>query len=115
MDMRIGPEPIAIEPRDGLALTIHTSHAQVIQADAMFLFIGAEPFTDWLDCTRDPHGFIVCGPSAGLVEPHATTIPGVFAIGDVRAGSTKRIAFSAGDGAAVLPEIRRYLVALQGG
>jgi thioredoxin reductase (NADPH) len=83
----------------------------------LFLFIGADPNSDWLDgCVEtDARGFVVTGPSPGatvqarqplLLE---TSRPGVFAIGDVRAGSTKRVAAAVGEGAAVVAQIHSVL------
>jgi len=70
----------------------------------LFLFIGADPHSDWLrDCvTTDAKGFVVTGDQA---QPLETNVPGVFAIGDVRAGSTKRVAAAVGEGAAVIAQI----------
>jgi thioredoxin reductase (NADPH) len=74
----------------------------------IFLFIGAEPNAGWLrGCTEtDEKGFIVTGKGALPLE---TTLPGVFAIGDVRAGSTKRVAAAVGEGAAVVAQIHAMI------
>ena len=74
----------------------------------LFLFIGATPHTGWLSgsMATDDKGFILTGAGALSLE---TTLPGVFAIGDVRAGSTKRVAAAVGDGAAVIAQIHSYL------
>ncbi len=74
----------------------------------LFLFIGADPNTDWLDgCAEtDDKGFIVTGQGALSLE---TSLPGIFAIGDVRAGSTKRVAAAVGEGAAVVSQIHSVL------
>jgi thioredoxin reductase (NADPH) len=75
----------------------------------LFLFIGADPNADWLQgcvATNDK-GFVVTGVASGL--PLETALPGVFAIGDVRAGSTKRVAAAVGEGAAVVAQIHSYL------
>jgi thioredoxin reductase (NADPH) len=74
----------------------------------LFLFIGADPNADWLQgCIEtDDKGFVLTG-AAGL--PLETALPGVFAIGDVRAGSTKRVAAAVGEGAAVVAQIHSYL------
>ncbi|MGM3278202.1 FAD-dependent oxidoreductase [Ralstonia sp. 24A2] len=73
----------------------------------LFLFIGAMPHTRWLgnSIATDDHGFIQAGESTLSLE---TSMPGVFAIGDVRAGSTKRVAAAVGDGAAVIAQIHSY-------
>lgn len=74
----------------------------------LFLFIGADPNADWLrGCVEtDDKGFIVTGEAGGrAARPLETSLPGVFAIGDVRAGSTKRVAAAVGEGAAVVAQI----------
>ncbi|THD57586.1 FAD-dependent oxidoreductase [Phenylobacterium sp.] len=75
----------------------------------LFLFIGADPNAGWLQgCVEtDDKGFVVTGAQAGL--PLETALPGVFAIGDVRAGSTKRVAAAVGEGAAVVAQIHAFL------
>ncbi|VWX54320.1 FAD-dependent oxidoreductase [Novosphingobium sp. 9U] len=75
----------------------------------MFLFIGADPNAGWLQgCVEtDAKGFVVTGGTGGL--PLETSQPGVFAIGDVRAGSTKRVAAAVGEGAAVVAQIHAKL------
>ncbi len=70
----------------------------------LFLFLGAEPCTDWLGDTvaRDAKGFILTGAEAGAIGIQETSLPGVFAAGDVRAGSIKRCAIAVGEGAAAV-------------
>ena len=79
----------------------------------LFLFIGAAPNTRWLtDChvELDNHGFIRTGQDLGPQQPSLqTSLPGVFAIGDVRAGSVKRVAAAVGEGAQVVAAIHAYL------
>ena len=76
----------------------------------LFLFIGADPNTEWLaGCVEtDDKGFVVTGKGALPLE---TSEPGVFAIGDVRAGSTKRVAAAVGEGAAVVAQIHAIIAA----
>jgi thioredoxin reductase (NADPH) len=79
----------------------------------LFLFLGAAPCTDWLGdvLARDPHGFILTGPDAaaeGLLE---TSVPGVYAAGDVRAGSIKRCATAVAEGATVVRFVHERLAA----
>ncbi|MBS43878.1 MAG: response regulator [Nocardioides sp.] len=88
-------------------------------AQALFLLLGAEPHCDWLPdgLARDDHGFVLTGrdvprerwtddlPPVEL----ATTVPGVFAVGDIRSGSMKRVASASGEGASVVPLVHRYL------
>jgi thioredoxin reductase (NADPH) len=87
-------------------------------AHHLFVFVGAEPNSSWLKTcgvSLDDKGFILTGtdlPEAGLAaSPLRTSVEGVFAIGDVRSGSTKRVAASVGEGAAVVYQIHSYLAA----
>src|SRR5207344_1173978 len=76
----------------------------------VFLFLGAEPATAWLkdcDVALDDRGFVTTGED--LTLPLQTSVPGVFAIGDVRAGSVKRVGGAIGEGAAVVAQIHAYL------
>jgi thioredoxin reductase (NADPH) len=76
----------------------------------VFLFLGAEPATAWLkdcDVAVDDRGFVTTGED--LTLPLQTSVPGVFAIGDVRAGSVKRVGGAIGEGAAVVAQIHAYL------
>jgi thioredoxin reductase (NADPH) len=79
----------------------------------LFSFIGADPNTDWLrDCAiaLDERGFVLTADEvAGNRLPLETSCPGVFAVGDVRSTSVKRVAASVGDGAQVVAAIHRYL------
>lgn len=111
----LNTEPVGFS-HDG-RLTISTSGPSV-EVDGAFLFIGAEPNCDWLPCAKDSHGFILCGtqlpPGPGPVgSMHETSIRGVYAAGDVRAGSSKRVAYSVGEGAAVTAQLRAYLSSLE--
>jgi len=76
----------------------------------LFLFIGAEPHTAWLTgsgVTLDGKGFVQTGSNTS--RPLETCLPGVFAIGDVRAGSVKRVAAAVGEGAQVVAALHAYL------
>jgi thioredoxin reductase (NADPH) len=84
----------------------------------LFLFVGADPCTDWLsgcDPAIDDKGFLLTGRDArpGEHSPpgHMTNLDGVFAVGDVRSGSVKRVAAAVGEGAAVVAQIHAYLAA----
>jgi thioredoxin reductase (NADPH) len=108
------------------ALTLaddRTGTSRVVAADALFALIGARPHTAWLPpgIARDRHGFVVAG--ADLIHDELlgdwllprtpcqfeTSIPGVFAVGDVRSRSVKRVASAVGEGAAAVREIHQYL------
>jgi thioredoxin reductase (NADPH) len=79
----------------------------------LFLFIGADPNTDWLKnsgVTLDPKGFVLTGSGTdGAGRPLETSVRGVFAIGDVRSGSTKRVAAAVGEGAQVVAALHVFL------
>ncbi len=81
----------------------------------LFLCIGADPNSDWLagsGVALDPRGFVLTGPDAGGNRRQLeTTSPGIFAIGDVRSGSVKRVAAAVGEGAQVMAALHRYLTA----
>jgi len=83
----------------------------------VFLFVGADPETDWLrgcDVALDRQGFVLTGADAAVAAgrvPRAleTSVPGVFAVGDVRSGSVKRVGGAIGEGAAAVAQIHRHL------
>ena len=80
--------------------------------------IGAVPNTDWLDgCVPlDRGGFVVTGRDGqgmALPSPYATERPGIFAVGDVRSGSTKRVASGVGEGSVVVSSIHAYLADIE--
>lgn len=103
---------------------IHTGEVETVSATSLFIFIGAMPKTDWLEgaVERDERGFILTGPdlirdgnppkgwnldrSPFLLE---TSVPGVFAAGDVRYNSVKRVASGVGEGSIAVQFIHRYL------
>ena len=96
-----------------------TGDTQTEQADGLFVLIGAQPFTDWLPETvgRDQWGYILTGPDLAerwtlRREPYLleTSAPGVFAVGDVRHGSMKRVASAVGDGSIAIRLAHDYLV-----
>jgi len=84
---------------------------RTIACDAMYIFIGAVPKTLWLkgDVILDDHNFVATGPLIDVPQYYETSMPGVFAAGDVRSGSTKRIATAIGEGVGALQMIHGYL------
>ena len=105
----------ALEGRDGMLQAIrcrsHRSSEEVRRSIRhLFLFIGAEPHTAWLPAsgvTLDNNGFVRTGEN--VHRPLETILPGVFAIGDVRSGSVKRVAAAVGEGAQVVAALHAYL------
>ena len=107
-----------LEGRDGVleAIRWRNGAAEVRrQLSHLFLFIGAEPNTDWLSgsgVALDPKGFVLTGADAGVDRlALETSRRGVFAIGDVRAGSIKRVAAAVGEGAQVVAALHAFLAA----
>jgi thioredoxin reductase (NADPH) len=95
-----------------------SGQTDLVPAAGLFILIGAQPLTGWLPDTvrRDPWGYILAGPDTGQDWPLQrpaflleTTTPGVFAVGDVRHGSMKRVAAAVGDGSTVIRLIHDYL------
>ena len=83
-----------------------------VPSQALFFMIGAAPNTGWLDglVDLDEKGFILTGRSAGAEsDGYATSCPGVFAVGDIRAGSVKRVASAVGEGSVVVSAVHSYL------
>ena len=117
VELVIGCEVAALAgpPGELEALTLidrSSGDAQSRSARYLFSFIGAEPNTDWLtDALQvDPHGFLVTGADAGTDRlPLETSRRGVFAVGDVRSASVKRVAAAVGDGALVVASIHQHL------
>jgi thioredoxin reductase (NADPH) len=118
VEVVLGAEVIGLEGRDGMLDAIHwrqrVSGEEVRQpVRHLFLFIGADPNTDWLagsGVVLDPKGFILTGADvAGERKSLETSRPGVFAIGDVRSGSVKRVAAAVGEGAQVVATLHGVL------
>ncbi|HEU5158502.1 MAG TPA: FAD-dependent oxidoreductase [Streptosporangiaceae bacterium] len=126
IEVRLRTKLIAADGSDRLArITLQNLDDDTVtteDAENVFTFIGARPRTDWLDgaVCRDHNGFLVTGPDLGrrddlpdwdlprdplLLE---TSMPGVFAVGDARAGSVKRIASSVGEGAMAVTLLHQY-------
>ena len=112
-----GPSVVCISTLDFIvrALNIYRDFHQTRRRPIrhLFLFIGAEPNTDWLagsGVTLDAKGFVLTGEDAGHDRhPLETNRRGVFAIGDVRSKSIKRVAAAVGEGAQVVAALHSYL------
>jgi len=103
-----------------------TQATEMVEASALFLLIGARPRMDWLGdvVARDPRGFVFTGPDlkthgrlTGWPEARdpfllETSVPGVFASGDVRHASVKRVAAAVGEGSVTISAMHEYLAAL---
>ncbi|WP_433887559.1 FAD-dependent oxidoreductase [Streptomyces sp. CA-111067] len=128
VNVRTNTEVAAAHGSDHLEqLTLHdraTGHSELVDAQWLFVFIGAAPLTDWLDgaVVRDEKGFVPAGPDlappgerpAGWPLERApyhleTSVPGVFVAGDARAESAKRVASAVGEGAMAVMLVHRYL------
>ncbi len=108
-----------------VALTsLDDGSCQVEEADALFVFIGTRPRSDWLppDVLRDAKGFVLTGRDLMAADAYAriwkerreplpleTSVPGVFAAGDVRAGAMNRVASAVGEGSMVVRLAHEYL------
>jgi thioredoxin reductase (NADPH) len=128
IEVRFGARVAEVYGADHLeAISIACERAgtvETVPAGVLFMFIGAEPRTDWLDhaIERDERGFILTGRDLirngqkprtwsldrepGLLE---TSLPGVFAVGDVRHGSVKRVASGVGEGSIAIQFVHQYL------
>jgi thioredoxin reductase (NADPH) len=87
------------------------SDGERLSLSFLFLFLGADPCTDWLGdvVARDDHGFVLTGAAAGADNVLETSVPGIYAVGDVRSGSIKRCATAVGEGAMVVRFIHEHL------
>lgn len=98
---------------------VRNGQREQVGAYGLFLLLGAEPHCDWIPpaIARDPRGFVLTGRDVprehwvdGLPPAElATTVPGIFCAGDVRAGSMKRVASASGEGASVVPLVHAWL------
>jgi len=111
-----GAEVSALHGADHLeALAIRdvkTGATRVVDTRALFVMVGAAPNTEWLSglVKLDAKGFVVTGSGEGsATSPFATSMPGIFAVGDVRAGSVKRVASSVGEGSVVISKVWEFV------
>jgi thioredoxin reductase (NADPH) len=106
-------EIAALHGSDGRLEAVTLKTGERLPFTFLFLFLGARPNTEWLDdvIERDADGFILTGAAVDSHNSLETSIPGVFAAGDVRSGSTKRVAAAVGEGAMVVQFVHAHLAA----
>lgn len=106
---------------EGVTVTDNAGEERVIGARALFVMIGADPHTEWLRgvVDLDERGFVLTGivsdmDGSAILSPFQTSLAGIFAVGDVRSGSVKRVASAVGEGSVVVQAVHRYLASLNG-
>src|SRR5437667_2019737 len=123
IEVLVQTEVTALEGRGGMLETVRWRHLPSGEQTRrpirhLFLFIGADPNTAWLsqsDVALDDKGFVRTGGDLGNGHrPLETSRKGVFAVGDVRAGSVKRVAAAVGEGAQVVPTLHAFLADSRG-
>jgi thioredoxin reductase (NADPH) len=109
--VRDGSEIAALHGEDGRLEAVTLKSGELLPYSYLFLFLGALPCTEWLDdiVGRDDKGFILTGAAANMENLLETDVPGVFAAGDVRSGSTKRCATAVGEGAMAVQFVHAHL------
>jgi thioredoxin reductase (NADPH) len=107
-------EVAALHGADGELEAVTLKNGERVPFSFLFLFLGATPCTGWLGdvVERDEKGFILTGPDAGADGLLETSMPGIFAAGDVRSGSIKRCATAVGEGAMVVRFVHERLGAV---
>ncbi len=114
ISLEFGAEVTALHGTDHLeAITIRTvasGATRRLDTPALFIMVGAAPNTEWLAglVKLDDKGYVVTG-AGSAASPFATSQPGVFAVGDVRAGSVKRVASSVGEGSVVISKVWEFV------
>ena len=109
--VRARSEVTALHGAEGELEAITLRDGERLSFSYLFLFLGAAPCTDWLGdaVARDEKGFVLTGADAGVTHPLETSVPGIYAAGDVRSGSTKRCATAVGEGAMVVSLVHERL------
>ena len=118
IEIEFGAEVTALHGAEHLeAVTVRdvkTGATRVVDTRALFIMVGALPNTDWLSglVKLDDKGFVLTGAGSGAgtaSSPYATSQPGIFAVGDVRAGSVKRCASAVGEGSVVISKVWEFV------
>lgn len=109
--VRDSSEILELHGEDGQLEAVTLKDGERMAVSTVFLFLGAEPCADWIGSSvrRDEHGFILTGQDVGAPSPLETSIPGVYAVGDIRSGSTKRCATAVGEGAMVVSLVHQHI------
>jgi thioredoxin reductase (NADPH) len=109
--VRDGSEIAELHGEDGQLEAVTLSGGERIACAFLFLFLGAQPATAWIteSVDRDPSGFIRTGAAVGNESGLQTSVPGIYAAGDVRSGSIKRCATAVGEGAMAIQLIHQWL------
>ena len=104
-------EIAALHGASGQLEAVTLKSGEQLPFSALFLFLGADPCTGWLDdaVARDADGFILTGDAAGADNLLETSVPGIFAAGDVRSGSSKRCAAAVGEGSMAVQFVHQHL------
>jgi thioredoxin reductase (NADPH) len=107
-------EIAALHGTDGHLEEVTLKSGERLPFSFLFLFLGAQPCTEWLDdaVARHADGFILTGEAAGADNLLETSVPGIFAAGDVRCGSIKRCAAAVGEGAMAVQFVHQHLATL---
>jgi thioredoxin reductase (NADPH) len=116
IQIEFGADVTALHGNDHLeAVSIRsakTGETREVATRALFIMVGASPNTEWLSglVDLDDKGFVITGAgTGGAASPFATSRPGIFAVGDVRAGSVKRVASSVGEGSVVISKVWEFV------
>jgi thioredoxin reductase (NADPH) len=100
---------------DGRLEAVTLKDGSRVAFSVLFFFLGARPCTEWLGdaVARDEDGFILTGQAAGSTNILETSVPGIFAAGDARSGSTKRCAAAVGEGSMAVQLVHQHLATQQ--
>jgi len=117
VEIRDRSEIAEIHGTDGRVEAVTLKDGERLPFSYLFFFLGASPCTGWLGdaVARDADGFILTGDAAGAANLLETSVPGIFAAGDVRSGSTKRCAAAAGEGSMAVQFVHEHLAVQRAG
>jgi thioredoxin reductase (NADPH) len=111
VQVRDQSEIAEVHGTDGQLEAVTLTDGARLSLSNLFLFLGADPHTDWLgdSVERDEHGFLLTGSNVGSGQLLETSVEGIYAVGDVRSGSAKRVATAVGEGAMVVRYVHERL------